>query len=101
MDYSMLLGVESKVQVQVVTRKGSSFAFDTSVVESDLEGNNEEPARFNRHRFHRSDENQTYHISVIDYLQAWNTNKKMEQFLKVNFRRANKAKLSAIEPVGY
>lgn len=33
---------------------------------------------------------QTYHVSIIDFLQAWNFNKKAEQFAKTTFMRADK-----------
>ena len=44
---------------------------------------------------------QTYHLSIIDFLQLWNCNKKSEQFLKTTFLRANKRLLSAVEPELY
>jgi len=31
----------------------------------------------------------TYHISLIDFLQLWNFNKKSEQFAKVKILRAS------------
>ena len=42
-----------------------------------------------------------FHISIIDYLQRWNLNKKMERFLKVAILVKNGAQLSAIEPQKY
>ena len=42
-----------------------------------------------------------YHIGIIDYLQEWNLNKKIEQLLKVTFRGAKKKLLSAVEPSFY
>lgn len=33
-----------------------------------------------KHKF--SEGTRTYHISIIDYLQEWNLNKKTERFLK-------------------
>jgi hypothetical protein len=40
-------------------------------------------------------------VSVIDYLQLWNFNKKGEQFLKTRFRGAQLDQLSAVEPIFY
>ena len=66
MDYSVLLGIESKVQVDTeyrsrtfsdATRKGTMFS-------------GTELARFKRHRFTSPDGNQTYHLSIIDFLQC-------------------------------
>jgi hypothetical protein len=44
---------------------------------------------------------ETYHISVIDYLQLWNLNKKTERFLKTVFLGKKGDELSAVEPVFY
>ena len=60
-----------------------------------------ELARFKRHRFTSPDGNQTYHLSLIDFLQMWNLKKQAEQFVKVHFLRANKKLLSAVEPQFY
>ena len=97
MDYSLLLGIESKVQVNTETfnrtvgEEKRKFSVRTTA----------ELARFKRHRFVSPDNLQTYHISLIDFLQLWNFNKKGEQFLKVNFKRANRKELSAVEPKQY
>lgn len=58
-------------------------------------------ARFKRHRFQSQDRLSKYHVSIIDFLQLWNCNKKGEQFMKVQFLRANKTKVSAVEPEFY
>lgn len=57
--------------------------------------------RFKRHRFISPDGMQTYHVSIIDFLQLWNCNKRSEQFAKTKFLRADKKKLSAVEPKFY
>ena len=41
------------------------------------------------------------HFSIIDYLQEWNYNKKMERFVKTKIFGKNKHLLSSIEPVAY
>jgi len=48
-------------------------------------------ARFSRHMFASSpgSEKVTYHISIIDYLQNWNFNKKSENFAKSTFMGKN------------
>ena len=95
MDYSMLLGIEAKVHV-------NTGAMERSASIDERRGNNfsttAELTRFARHRFMSTDGLQTYHLSIIDFLQLWNCNKKSEQFAKVRILRANKAQLSAVEP---
>ncbi len=54
-----------------------------------------------RHKFVSTDSMETYHISVIDYLQLWNLNKKTERFLKTVFLGKKGDELSAVEPVFY
>lgn len=43
----------------------------------------------------------TVHISIIDYLQEWNLNKKCERILKTMVLLKDGKNLSAIEPVQY
>jgi len=57
--------------------------------------------RFNRHQFLSSDGRHIYHISIIDYLQVWNTNKKCEHFAKKWFLNKNSKMISAVEPNWY
>ena len=42
-----------------------------------------------------------YHIAIIDYLQEWNLNKKLERFTKTVLLGKDKQTLSAIEPEQY
>ena len=42
-----------------------------------------------------------YHVSIIDYLQEWNFNKKLERFTKTILLGKDKQTLSAIEPEAY
>lgn len=51
-----------------------------------------------RHRFYSVDLKEIYHMSVIDYLQVWNMNKKGERFLKTKLLGKKGDELSAIEP---
>jgi 1-phosphatidylinositol-4-phosphate 5-kinase len=55
------------------------------------------------HKFY-SDKSVTpalYHVALIDYLQEWNLNKKMERLLKTVVLQKDGKKLSAIEPSQY
>ena len=54
-----------------------------------------------RHRHYSQDCKEIYHISVIDYLQLWNLNKKGERFLKTRFLGKKGSDLSAVEPAFY
>lgn len=99
MDYSLLLGIESKFTVQMSELSSIRTAGRTASISSMV--SSVELKRFKRHRFTSSDGTLTYHISIIDFLQLWNLNKKSEQFAKTTFLRAEKAKLSAIEPQAY
>ena len=97
MDYSLLLGIESKLQINTENSEHTVInAGRKASVRSTAE-----LQRFKRHRFTSPDEMSTYHISIIDFLQLWNCNKKSEQWLKTNFLRADKKKLSAVEPKFY
>lgn len=54
---------------------------------------------FFNHRF--QNEKRIYHVAVIDYLQEWNFNKKLERFLKSKMLMKDGKNLSAIEPETY
>lgn len=41
---------------------------------------------------------ETIHLSIIDYLQEWNLNKKVERAYKVHLLQKSGSGLSAIEP---
>lgn len=43
----------------------------------------------------------TYYIGIIDVLQEWNWNKKIERFLKMYVKRYDGDGISAIEPASY
>lgn len=45
--------------------------------------------------------NRVYHIAIIDYLQEWNLNKKMERLIKTTLLFKDGKMLSAIEPYEY
>ena len=96
MDYSILLGIESKVQINTGATERSASIMPKSHFKTTAE-----LQRFKRHRFTSPDGLQTYHVSIIDFLQLWNCGKKGEQFAKVRILRANKKQLSAVEPEFY
>jgi hypothetical protein len=56
--------------------------------------------RLTRHEFFSEDGHELYHVSVIDYLQEWNRQKKMERWLK-SWKKLDPDDLSAVEPVFY
>lgn len=76
MDYSILLGIESKV---FVNTENNDFIAGRRLSTIRPTG---ELERFKRHRFTSPDGLQTYHVSIIDFLQLWNCNKRSEQFIK-------------------
>ena len=41
---------------------------------------------------------EAYYMGIIDFLQEWNINKRLERFFKINFRGADPEGLSAIQP---
>ena len=43
-------------------------------------------------------EDRIYHVAIIDYLQSWTFNKKMERLLKTQVKGKDGGQLSAIEP---
>lgn len=45
--------------------------------------------------------NRVYHISLIDFLQEWNLNKKGERWMKTVLLGKDGPTLSAVEPVQY
>ena len=51
------------------------------------------------HRFKLG--HKVFHLSIIDYLQEWNLNKKLERYAKIYFKNADPSGLSAIAPAEY
>lgn len=48
-----------------------------------------------------SNDRHVFHVSIIDYLQSWDLNKKSERFVKTQLLRKDGKTLSAIEPNEY
>ena len=99
MDYSILLGIESKLQIfteefsQIVSNAGRQNSLRRSTNEFE---------RIKRHKLQSPDNMQTYHVSIIDIFQKWNMSKKAEQFAKCKIqRRCSPSKLSSVEPIFY
>jgi hypothetical protein len=58
-------------------------------------------ALFSRHQFISADGRYIYHVSIIDYLQLWDLNKKAEHVCKTWFLGKSKQGLSAVDPHKY
>ena len=56
---------------------------------------------FGRHQFLSADGKYIYHLSIIDYLQNWNTSKKVENFAKKWVLGKDGRLISAVEPQWY
>jgi hypothetical protein len=74
-------------------------AWNDYLYHSKREADNED--FFNRHQFISADGLWIYHVSIIDYLQMWDLNKKAEHFCKTYFLGKNKKNISAVEPSKY
>lgn len=97
MDYSFLMGIERRSEISNIRRVTSN---DKSNYRRGT-NNKMDAACLRRHKFVSTNNLETYHISVIDYLQQWNLNKKSERFLKTVFLGKKGDELSAVEPVFY
>ena len=92
MDYSLLLAIEER---------NSSFIDDresiASIQTSGISLFDEELS----YKFDSKSKFQTYHISIIDYLQPYNFNKKVERWFKATFKGAQPYEISAIDSANY
>lgn len=57
--------------------------------------------KYGRNSYQSIDKKEACHFGIIDYLQEWNINKKVEALYKHHFKRKNKDKISAIPPEPY
>lgn len=104
MDYSLLLGIENRPkseEKELMTPGGGRQSRIRAEMRRLTVKNNMDVAALRRHRFISPDSYETYHVSVIDYLQQWNANKKGERFLKTKLLGKKGDDLSAIEPITY
>jgi hypothetical protein len=91
MDYSILLCIEENIQDKHKTKEEIIVTFDNLKKEKGM-----------RHQFISDCGKWIYHLSVIDYLQDYNCEKRGENFLKTNRTTAENAKLiSAVHPDDY
>lgn len=101
MDYSMLIAIEraqehdSELQLEAESL--------LTLAESHNSGYSKRSRRFRaraeKHIFEH--DGKILHISIIDYLQKWNCNKKGERLYKTLVLRKDPDRLSAIEPETY
>ena len=131
MDYSLLLGIESVDQSRLLdTEYKTSLVSPLSSSNLTLQSSCDDHRITQKHSkasvihensilkqfysvFDQSAEDPSYtcvknfygdyylHFSIIDYLQKWNLNKKLERFSKTVFLNKDGEKLSAIEPNKY
>ena len=64
-------------------------------------GLSEDDEIFTRHMYMSRDGDYIYHVSIIDYMQLWNFDKKSEQFAKKWFLGKDGKQISAVEPKYY
>jgi len=114
MDYSLLLAIEKigKSNSSVGVNPSSSFLETQTVSRHETENSGSRnpegrlSARFasltkNRYELESEDGRVKYHVALIDYLQEWNLNKKLERYAKIYFKNADPSGLSAIAPAEY
>lgn len=58
----------------------------------------EETVKKSRNMYMSTNKDEIYHIGIIDYIQLWNSSKKLENFFKTNIQRADSLLLSAVRP---
>lgn len=56
---------------------------------------------YGRNSVQSIDDKEACHFGIIDYLQEWNFNKKVEAGYKHHIKRKNKHKISAVPPKPY
>mmetsp|Transcript_20893 Transcript_20893/g.15022 ORF Transcript_20893/g.15022 Transcript_20893/m.15022 type:complete len:119 (-) Transcript_20893:37-393(-) len=88
MDYSLLLAIENDSEVRSSLNKSDAERGPTIL------GLMEE----SRYQFKARRADKNYHVSVIDFLQQWNMNKKMEHMSKKYVLNKNGNGLSAVPP---
>ena len=100
MDYSLLFAVEKNAHYKDI--KNPSRATATTKSEEDDETHQRALKNFDktRYTFLSQSGRYIYHLSIIDYLQDFNLEKKLENRIKV-FINKEGAEISAIEPKGY
>ena len=92
MDYSILIGMEQIIQKQ------ESENVDETILDSGCFDQNDE---YQLGKVYSECGNFIYHIFIIDFLQSFNANKKIEIILKRVFKNAKASELSSINPFAY
>ena len=122
MDYSLLIGIErdeNQKDFQMIRKasyledkKDSTLSFQQSRFQDRLDmkssslNSNFDTEQDPMKKFDRTSrkahvikgKTETIHMSIIDYLQEWNLNKKVERAYKVHLLQKSGSGLSAIEP---
>ena len=89
MDYSLLLAIERRPQI---LESLNSIDVSESKVFASKEGAFTDCVRMLICQAHiYQSKRRTYHMAIIDYLQAWTVNKKLERFSKTTFLGKNGA----------
>jgi 1-phosphatidylinositol-4-phosphate 5-kinase len=100
MDYSLLFAIEKNVAY--MNRKGPLSKTTLSTNSNDEEVMKEMSKTFNknRHTFLSRSGKFIYHLAIIDYLQDFNFDKRLESMIKTVINKEG-AEISAIEPNSY
>ena len=100
MDYSLLLAIEKNENY--IKLKGNISRATGSSLSAEKELNDELVKRFEktRHTFLSKSGKFIYHLAIIDYLQDFNTEKRLENMLKTVINKEG-AQISAIHPNPY
>nr|CCA15012.1 phosphatidylinositol4phosphate5kinase (PIPKD6/GPCRPIPK) putative [Albugo laibachii Nc14] len=108
MDYSLLLGViDVSYQVShqnILTRDGTPFLNTRSAAESSRDAKSTSRVKQSQMCLHMSEVvvgPGFYYIGVIDILQTWNFEKRLERFVKSVILRKDADGISAIQPKAY
>ena len=79
-------------------QKEQSENIDETILESAMFDQNDQ---YQLGKIYSECGNFIYHIFIIDFLQSFNTNKKVEIVLKTVFKNAKRSELSSINPFAY
>ena len=78
-----------------------SFLLVTEKVPLEMQNDKFIDNKMNRNLKISIDKQEFYHLGIIDYLQAWNWNKKGEALIKTYIKGKDRNKISAVEPIYY
>ena len=98
------MDVESAIQLNSIIKADSQFLMEHNLMDYSLFITVENTVGFsrsvtNRNRIHSSNFAEIYHIGIIDYLQEWNGQKKMERCGKSLWTDPDT--ISAADPIFY